>query len=84
MKSEGVKTVVVGDPGGKMVKTIKVFCEKLRQKINIPVVLWDETLSTKDAQARSIEAGIKRSKRKKLEDAFAATIMLQSYLDTHP
>ena len=47
-----------------------------------PVETFDETLSTHDARRVSIEEGMKRKKRKGMEDAYAATIMLQGYLDS--
>lgn len=43
---------------------------------------FDETLTSKDAQKLSIEAGIARKKRHEMEDAYAASIMLQNYLDS--
>ena len=53
----------------------------MRDPGDVKIVLQDETLTTSDAQTLSREAGIKRIKRKSLEDAFAATLILQSYLD---
>ena len=55
---------------------------KLKEKLNVSITTWDETLSTKDAIKLSIEAGIKQKKRKKMEDAYSATIMLQEYIDS--
>lgn len=54
------------------------FAEDLRQKTCKPVVLWDETLTTVDAEERLRETG-----RKTVDDIdmYAATIILQSYLD---
>lgn len=75
IKEEGVTKVVVGVSEGQMGNESKKFAEKLGAET------FDETLSTQDAQRLSIEAGIKRSKRQKMEDAYAATIMLQNYLD---
>lgn len=42
---------------------------------------WDETLSTKEAQRFSIQSGSGQKKRREFEDAFAAAIMVQSYID---
>ena len=44
---------------------------------------FDETLSTYKAQEFSREAKVGRKKRKNLEDAYAAAVMLQLYLDTY-
>ena len=53
----------------------------LEDKINIPVTLIDERLSTKEATNILIEADTSRKKRKKVIDSLAATIILQRYLD---
>ena len=81
VRSENVDKVVVGVSEGEMLFESKKFCEKLAEALKTPVVTFDETLSTRDAQTLSQQAGIKRKKRKKMEDAFAATVMLQLYLD---
>jgi putative Holliday junction resolvase len=81
-KIENAMTVVVGISEGEMAKETKAFGEKLEKEINIPVVFQDETLSTREAQELSINAQIKRKKRHNLEDAYAATLVLQSYLDS--
>lgn len=78
-----VVKVVVGISEGEMGKEQEEFAQALEKRIGVPVIRWDETLSTQDAQARALEAGISRGRRKKLEDAFAASVMLQSYLDSH-
>jgi putative Holliday junction resolvase len=78
---EKIDKVIVGVSEGKTAKKTKEFVKKLQKETEIPVELHDETLSTQEAQKRAIEAGLKRVRRKKLEDAFAATVMLQDYLD---
>lgn len=57
------------------------FKKMLEDKINIPVTLIDERLSTKEATNILIEADTSRKKRKKVIDSLAATIILQRYLD---
>ncbi|KKQ97681.1 MAG: hypothetical protein UT24_C0010G0017 [Candidatus Woesebacteria bacterium GW2011_GWB1_39_12] len=78
---EQVGQVVVGISEGKMAEETKNFGKKLRDKLGIPVTFQDETLTTQDAQRLSIEAGIKRKKRKNLEDAYSAALILQDYLN---
>lgn len=78
---EKVEKVVVGVSEGEMAKESIDFAKELEGELEVGVFLADETLSTKDAQRLSREAGIKRKKRKNMEDAYAAAIMLQSYLD---
>lgn len=75
--------VVVGISEGKMAKETKRFAESIRQTLSpVPIVLFDETLTSKDAQKISFEMGVKRIKRRQMEDAYAASIMLQNYLDS--
>ncbi len=81
IKKEFINKIVVGISEGKSAESQQKFSGFLTEKFNIEVVLQDETLSTSDAQILSRESGMKRIKRKSLEDAFAATIILQSYLD---
>jgi putative holliday junction resolvase len=49
---------------------------------NIPVLLWDESFSTNDAQSLSMKMGVKQKKRKGHQDDLAAAIILQTYLDS--
>lgn len=81
--AEGVDKVIVGISEGEMGKESEKFAGVLRESLSVPVHTFDETLTTSEAQRLSIQAGIKRAKRKALEDAFAAAVMLQSYLDTY-
>lgn len=81
VKEEGVDEIVVGISEGAMGEETRSFGKGLSGRLGINVEFWDETLSTRDSQTLSIEAGLSRKKRRGLEDAFAATIMLQSYLE---
>lgn len=60
------------------------FAETLRGSGFIPVLMWDESMSTRDAQAARLASGVKRKKRAAPVDALAATTILQSYLDAQP
>lgn len=77
---EKATQIVLGLSEGKTAMKTKEFAEVLKRKLQTPIVYEDETLSTLDAQKLSIEAGIKRKKRRGLEDAYAAAITLQNYL----
>lgn len=83
IEAEKIEKIVVGVSEGEMAEESKKFSLELNRETKIPTETFDETLSTQEAQEKAIGAGIKRKKRKTLEDAFAATVMLQSYLDTH-
>lgn len=58
------------------------FAEKLRKKTKLTVKLWDERLSTKEAEHVLIKGSASRNKRKKKIDKLAAQIILQGYLDS--
>jgi len=57
------------------------FAEELRQRTCKPVVLWDETLSTVEAEERLRAAGRKGTRKTEDIDMYAAAIILQSWLD---
>lgn len=57
------------------------FKKKLEERLDIPVYLQDERLTTKTATDMLIGGNVSRKDRKKVVDAVAATIILQSYLD---
>lgn len=59
------------------------FAEALRTQTTLPIVMWDESLSTADAREISIQMGRSRRKRSGHLDEVAAAIILQSYLDAH-
>jgi putative Holliday junction resolvase len=82
IKKEKVNEIVVGVSEGQIGEESRKFGEKLGEKVNLPVHFQDETLTTRDAQALSIIAGIKRKKRRALEDAYSAALILQNYLDS--
>lgn len=81
VKNQEPDKVVVGISEEKMAQEQAQFAKNLQRRTNTPVVTWDETLTTQDAQLLARHAQVPRKKRQKLEDAFAATLMLQSYLD---
>jgi putative Holliday junction resolvase len=81
IKKEGIKEIVIGISEGKMRKEAERFGRSLKKKFGLPVYFQDETLTTVKAKELALKAGIKRKKRKKLEDAYSATLILQDYLD---
>lgn len=57
------------------------FKDKLERRTGLPVVMWDERLTTVAADKTMMEAGIRRENRKEYVDKIAATLILQGYLD---
>lgn len=82
-----VEEIVLGQPKnmnateGIRVELTNEFKEKLERRTGIPVVMWDERLTTVAADKVMMEAGIRREHRKDYVDMIAATFILQGYLD---
>lgn len=57
------------------------FKDKLERRTGLPVVMWDERLTTVSADKVMMEAGIRREHRKEYIDKIAAVFILQGYLD---
>jgi len=79
--------VIVGNPlghgGGEtsMSRHVAEFAEKLRRRVNCPVDLWDERLTSVEANRTLRAVGLSQGKRQQAVDRVAATILLQSYID---
>jgi putative Holliday junction resolvase len=58
------------------------FAAALQEQVSIPIELWDESFSTKDARAARVELGVSRKKRGGHQDSLAAVVILQSYLES--
>ena len=54
----------------------------LERRIGIPVIMWDERLTTVEAERTLIESNVRRENRKKYVDKIAAVFILQGYLDS--
>lgn len=83
----GVEQLVLGFPknmdnsiGERGEKTL-AFKERLERRTGLPVILWDERLTTVAADQAMTEAGVRFEKRKEYVDRIAAAIILQGYLD---
>lgn len=63
-------------------KKVKRVCEQMSKALPIPVVTWDERLSTSEADRALAEAGITSKMRRNKLDSSAAAIILQGYLDS--
>lgn len=71
--------VIVGLPEGKVGKMVNGFINSLRKK-GLDIESTDETLSTQNATSKMLELNIPKGKRK-INDAYSASIILQNYLD---
>lgn len=82
-----VKLIVVGqsfdedgnpNPAGRKAAR---FADELKNQTDLPIQLWDESFSTQEARGARIALGVSRKKRAGHQDAFAAVVILQSYLE---
>ncbi len=82
-----VQEIVLGCPKhmngteGVRVERTNEFKDKLERRTGLPVTLWDERLTTVEADRTMTEAGIRRENRKDHVDMIAAVLILQGYLD---
>jgi len=85
-----IKHIIVGLPRsmdgslGKQAEKVEAFTQKLRSHTEIPVEFRDERLTTVSAKRLMQAANTKKTKRKARDDAVAAALILQSYLDEKP
>lgn len=87
IRAHKVKEIVVGLPLnmdgtlGKKAEEVVGFVGILKQRLGYPVKVWDERLTTLEAEATLLAADLSRKKRRKVVDRLAAQLILQSYLD---
>lgn len=88
IKEYDVELIVLGYPKnmnntiGERAEKSEQFKEMLQRRTNLPVVLWDERLTTVSAHNAMIEGNVRREKRAKVVDKVAAVLILQGYLDS--
>lgn len=82
-----VEKIVLGFPknmnntiGDRAQKSLE-FKEMLERRTGLEVVMWDERLTTVEANRTLIESGVRRENRKNYVDKLAAVYILQGYLD---
>lgn len=82
-----VEKIVLGFPknmnnteGERCEKTWE-FKEMLERRTGLPVILWDERLTTVAAERTLMESGVRREARKSYVDKISAVFILQGYLD---
>ena len=85
-----VERIVLGYPknmnntiGERAEKSLE-FKEMLERRTGLPVVMWDERLTTVEANRTLMEAKVRRENRKQYLDELAAIFILQGYLDSLP
>ena len=87
VNQKGVEQIIVGLPRsmdgsiGRQAEKVKVFTQELCNHTHVPVEFRDERLSTVSAKRLMREASAKKIREKARQDAIAAAIILQGYLD---
>ena len=81
-----VEKIVLGFPKnmnntvGERAEKALEFGEMLKKRTGLEVIMWDERLTTVEADRTLIEAGVRRENRKQYLDGIAAVFILQGYL----
>ena len=88
VKEYEVTEIVLGFPKnmnntiGERAEKSLAFKDMLERRTGLPVVMWDERLTTVAANRTLIEGGVRRENRKDYVDMLAAVYILQGYLDS--
>jgi putative holliday junction resolvase len=88
VRDKEVELILVGMPRnmdgsyGPAALKVQEFVAVLKEKLEVPLLTWDERLTSAQAQRFLIEGGVRRAERKQKVDKTAAAILLQSYLDS--
>ena len=83
-----VDKIVLGFPKhmnndvGERAQCTLEFKEMVERRTGLEVIMWDERLTTVEAERTLIESGVRRENRKKYVDKIAAVFILQGYLDS--
>jgi putative Holliday junction resolvase len=86
-RREEIGRIVVGEPlgpdgtVGSAARRARSFAARLARATGLPVETVDETLTSREAESRLVEAGVSRGKRQGRRDAIAAQLLLQEVLD---
>lgn len=82
-----VEKIVLGypkhmdDTAGERCQKTEAFQAQLERRTGLPVILWDERLTTVEAKKIMQDAGVARKDFKKYVDQIAATLILQGYME---
>ena len=90
VEDKEIGLIVVGLPlllngeKGEMALEVEVFVGKLKAETDIPIQLWDERLTSAQAERHLRTSGLNRKKRAKASDEAAAIIILQRFMEANP
>ncbi len=67
---------------GPRTQSTRSFVSNLQKHFDLPILLWDERMSTMAVERAMLEADLSRQRREQLVDKLAASYMLQGFLDS--
>jgi putative Holliday junction resolvase len=82
-----IETLLVGEPlhmsgeTSRQSQYTREFAERLKEHLSLPVIFWDERLTSVEAERVLRETGASLEKRKQSIDRLAAVLLLESYLE---
>jgi putative holliday junction resolvase len=85
---KNIDTIVIGLPlllsgkEGDMVQLVRAFAKILEQVLPLPIIFWDERLTSSGVEKMLLHSDVSRKKRAELSDALSAVSILQNYLDS--
>jgi len=88
IKDYQITKIVVGLPYnmdgsvGESGKRVIDWCSRLEDMVSVPVILWDERLTTSEAHEILMDLNVKGRKKRDIVDKIAASIILRDYLST--
>lgn len=88
-KYSSLEAIIVGLPlllngkEGDMALHARAFAALLESRFQVPIIFWDERLSSAQVERFLVECGVNRKKRAKISDEQAAALILQDYLNCH-
>lgn len=88
MREYDASQLIVGLPRnmdssqGAQAEAVIEYAEEIAERISVPVIFWDERLTTVEATKRTHETGARGKKSRRGLDALAAAVLLQDYLDS--
>jgi putative Holliday junction resolvase len=89
-RRHGAQTIVVGLPlrldgtEGPEAQAARSFARRVERYSDLPVRLWDERLTTVQAERLLTAGGVRRERRRVLRDRLSAALLLRSFLEAHP
>jgi putative Holliday junction resolvase len=90
IQEKEVEQILVGMPRnmdgsyGPAAAKVREFIAVLKETIAVPILTWDERLTSTQANRFLVQANVSRKDRKQKVDQAAAAILLQSFLDSRP